>query len=64
MADPHTPGHIMDAHIAAGKSIQPQIEKMAEHIRLLSEEVIRLSGQLTIHPQHHHDMKEARQEIK
>jgi len=46
MAYPYTPGHVTDA----------QIEKMAEQIRLLSEEVIRLRGQLTVHPQPLHDV--------
>ncbi|KAH8518370.1 hypothetical protein H0E87_000278 [Populus deltoides] len=56
MADPYTLGHITDANFAAGTSTKPQIEKMVEQIRLLSEEVVRLRVQLTVHPQPHHNI--------
>jgi len=50
-------GRIIKATIAAGMSAQPQIDKMVEQICLLSKEVIRLRGQLTIHPQPAHDVR-------
>jgi proline racemase len=56
MTDPYTSGHITDANIIAGTSAQPQIEKMAEQICLLSKEVVRLRGQLMVHPQLAHDV--------
>ncbi|KAJ6951740.1 hypothetical protein NC653_041016 [Populus alba x Populus x berolinensis] len=56
MANPYTLRHITDANIVTGMLVQPQIKKMAEQICLLSKEVIRLRGQLTVHPQPHHDV--------
>ena len=49
-------GCIIKANIVVGMSAQPQIDKMVEHICLLSKEVIGLRGQLTVHPQPAHDI--------